>query len=163
VGDHPRAGRDLTIRGRTPGDEPFIVALGTAAFARFGDYAPVMTGFLESPDVAAHIAWTGNDRAGFALVDEPQAAPGFADLVAIAVAPQHRRRGVGRALLGHVIAAREACALPSVLVLTVADDNTAAIALFRSFGFEMVEGSIGRYAGGQVSRRMLKRLRGVAR
>jgi ribosomal protein S18 acetylase RimI-like enzyme len=76
--------------------------------------------------------------------------------VAIAVERRHRRTGVGRALLTSVISWREASGRPSVLILTVADDNDEAIALFRSHGFEMVPGTLGFYAGGQTSRRMAR-------
>jgi ribosomal protein S18 acetylase RimI-like enzyme len=106
--------------------------------------------------VAVFIAEAAGDRVGFALVDAPASHPGFADLVAIAVDSRRHRQGVGRALLLRVIASRFEPGEPSVLVLTVADDNAAAIALFRSQGFEMIPGSFGRYAGGQTSRRMLK-------
>jgi len=78
------------------------------------------------------------------------------DLVAIAVDARHRRTGVGRALLSRVIESLEARAMPSMLVLTVADDNDAALALFRARGFETIPGSLGLYAGGQTSHRMAK-------
>ena len=154
--DRSEAGPGLTIRAGDAADAPFVVALGSVAFARFGDYAPIMSAFVRSPDVAALIAWRGRDRVGFALVETLPASPDTADLVAIAVDARHRRAGLGRALLARVIAFREALRSPTRLVLTVADDNEPAIALFRSFGFEMIPGSFGSYAGGQVSRRMSK-------
>jgi ribosomal-protein-alanine N-acetyltransferase len=156
VEDRSEDGPGLKIRLGGQADAPYVVALGTAAFARFGDYAPIMTSFLQSPDVASFIAWTAGQRVGFALVDRPPEVPGLADLVAIAVEPSHRRSGVGRALMAGVIAACEARGEPSVLVLTVADDNRAAIGLFRAFDFHMLPGSLGRYAGGQRSRRMAR-------
>ena len=146
----------MTIRDGRPGDAAFVVALGAVAFARFGEYGSIMQGFLESPDVASFVAEAAGDPVGFALVDVPPAHRGFADLVAIAVDSRHRRTGVGRALLKRVIAASEERDWPSSLVLTVADDNAAAITLFRSQGFEMIPGALGRYAGGQTSRRMAK-------
>ena len=154
--DRSEDGPGLTIRGGRPDDAPFIVGLGAVAFARFGDYGPIMREFLSSPDVVAFVAETAGAPVGFALVDVPPARPGFADLVAIAVDSRHRRTGVGRALLKRVIAASEERDWPSSLVLTVADDNAAAITLFRSQGFEMIPGALGRYAGGQTSRRMAK-------
>ena len=156
MGDRSHDGPGLTVREGRPNDAPFVVGLGSVAFARFGDYGPIMQAFLESPDVASFIAEAAGDCVGFALVDVPPAHPGFADLVAIAVDPRHRRTGVGRALLSRVIASREGRSEPSLLVLTVAADNDAAITLFRSQGFEMIPGALGRYAGGQTSRRMAK-------
>jgi ribosomal protein S18 acetylase RimI-like enzyme len=156
VGDRRHDGPPLTIREGRPADGPFIVRLGAVAFARFGDYAPIMQGFFSSPDVSSFVAEVQGEPVGFALVDAPAAIPGFADLVAIAVAAEHRRRGVGRALLARVIATREERGTESVLMLTVAEDNEGAIALFRGYGFEMMPGSVGRYAGGQTSRRMAR-------
>jgi ribosomal protein S18 acetylase RimI-like enzyme len=154
--DRPRDERALRIREGSPTDHEFVVALGTEAFARFGDYGPIMEAFLASPDVVSMIAEEGGVPIGFALVDLPPALPAFADLVAIAVAPDRRGAGIGRALLAHVIAERAARGVPSLIVLTVADDNRPAIRLFRSAGFEAVPGSEGRYAAGQTSRRMAR-------
>ena len=156
MGDRPEDGSRLTIREGRPGDAAFVVGLGAVAFARFGDYGPIMEGFLASPDVASFVAEEARRRLGFALVDCPPAHPGLADLVAIAVDARHRRTGVGRALLSRVIATLEERAAPSMLVLTVADDNDAALALFRARGFELIPGSLGRYAGGQISHRMAR-------
>ena len=160
--DRARDGSGLTVRAGVWGDAPFIVALGAAAFARFGDYAPIMQSFLDSPSVDAWIAETGHGPAGFALVETDPRLPGFADLVAIAVDPRHRREGVGTALLQRVIASCREGRAPLLLVLTVAEDNEPAIALFRRAGFEMVPGLIGHYAGGQRSRRMAKPLTPVS-
>ena len=118
MGDRSHDGPGLTVREGRSDDAPFVVGLGADAFARFGDYGPIMRGFLASPDVAPFIAEAAGERVGFALVEAPPAHPGFADLVAIAVDPRHRRTGVGRALLSRVIASREGRSKPSLLVLT---------------------------------------------
>lgn len=156
MGDRAQDGPGLTVRRGRPSDAEFIIGLGEAAFARFGEYGPIMESFLESAEVASYVAEAGALPTGFALLDAPASHPGLADLVAIAVDPRHRRKGVGRALLTQVIADREAIGRPSLLLLTVAGDNDAAIALFRSEGFELVPGSAGRYAGGQESWRMVR-------
>jgi ribosomal protein S18 acetylase RimI-like enzyme len=154
VGDHPRDGGALTVRGGGRADAAYVVALGAIAFAPFGDYAPVMREFLASPEVVSFIAETSGEPVGFALLDRVPGSDGLADLVAIAVDARHRRAGIGRALLTRVIAACAEEPKASLLVLTVADGNDGAIALFRSMGFRMIPGSPGRYAGGQPSRRM---------
>ena len=156
MGDRAHDGPGLTIREGRPADAPFVVGLGAVAFARFGAYGPIMEEFLASPDVVSFIAEAAGHRIGFALVDLPPAHPGFADLVAIAVDARNRRTGVGRALLSRVIEFREERGEPSLLGLTVADDNAAALTLFRSRGFETIPGSLGLYAGGQSSHRMAK-------
>ena len=107
MGDRARAGPGLIVREGRPDDEAFVVGLGATAFARFGEYGPVMRAFLASPEVVSFIAEAAGERVGFALVDRPASPPAFADLVAIAVDPHHRRTGVGRALLLRVIASLE--------------------------------------------------------
>jgi ribosomal protein S18 acetylase RimI-like enzyme len=156
VGDHPRSGGALTVRTGGRADAAFVVALGTIAFAPFGDYAPVMREFLSSPEVVPFIAEKSGEPVGFALLDRVPGSDGLADLVAIAVDSRHRRAGIGRTLLARVIAACGEPPKASLLVLTVADGNHGAIALFHAMGFRMIPGSPGRYASGQTSRRMAR-------
>jgi ribosomal protein S18 acetylase RimI-like enzyme len=158
VGDRSEAGPELTVRRGDRTDDRFIVGLGTTAFARFGEYRSIMEGFLDEPEVTSYVAWENGARIGFALLDRPPSAPGLADMVAIAVDPAHQRKGVGRALLARVIAECSSPGRISILTLTVAGDNDGAIALFRSEGFAMLAGSAGRYAGGQESWRMVRRI-----
>jgi ribosomal protein S18 acetylase RimI-like enzyme len=154
--DHRQVGARLTVREGRPDDAPFVVGLGTTAFARFGDYGPIMREFFGSADVTSFIAEAAGERVGFALVEAPPTRPWLKDLVAIAVDSKHHRTGVGRSLLSRVIASLEARQDASLLVLTVADDNDPAIALFRGLGFEMIPGVFGSYAGGQTSRQMAR-------
>jgi ribosomal protein S18 acetylase RimI-like enzyme len=156
VGDRREDGDAVLIREGGAGDRAFVLSLGAAAFARFGDYEPVLREFLFHPDVSIWIAESGSGRAGFALLERPAEVPGLADLVAIAVDPAQRRKGVARALLARIVAIAEERAEPGLLALTVADDNHAAVALFRSFDFATAPGTPGRYAGGQTSRRMVR-------
>lgn len=156
MADGPEARPQLTVREGGRGDREFIVALGAIAFAPFGEYAPVMREFLDSHEVVSLIAEVAGDPVGFALIDQVPDSPGVADLVAIAVDVRHRRTGAGRALLARVVEACAAHPLNTLLILTVAEDNAPAIALFRSMGFRMIPGVLGRYAGGQPSRRMAR-------
>ena len=71
---------------------------------------------------------------GFILM---RAAAGESEVMTLAVAPSHRRRGAGRALLEAAMAQAEARAVDAVF-LEVAADNDPAIALYRSAGFEQV-------------------------
>jgi ribosomal-protein-alanine N-acetyltransferase len=81
---------------------------------------------------------------GFILA---RAAGGEAEILTLAVAPQARRRGLGRLLIG--MAARHARELGAdSLFLEVAADNIAAQALYRGVGFAAV-GRRKAYYGGQ--------------
>ena len=81
---------------------------------------------------------------GFILA---RAAGGEAEILTLAVAPQARRQGLGRSLVG--MAAQHAGELGAdSLFLEVAADNSAAQALYRGVGFAAV-GRRKAYYGGQ--------------
>jgi ribosomal-protein-alanine N-acetyltransferase len=63
--------------------------------------------------------------------------PPTADIQTIAVAPEHRGRGLARELLGHLLAAAADGDCSEVL-LEVRADNAAAIALYASEGFDVI-------------------------
>lgn len=91
--------------------------------------ADEFAGLLDSPDCFV-CAQPGGFSMGRVTVDE-------AELLTIAVAPDARRRGLGRAL----VQAFEQTAVSrgaSQAFLEVAATNAAAIALYRAAGFEQV-------------------------
>lgn len=106
---------------------------------------------FDEPWPAADILRFAEDRGGFALVaDEGGQIAGFilcrliageAEVLTLAVRPQARRRGVGRALLEAALALSRPTA--SAMFLEVAADNPGAIALYAGVGFDVV----GRRAG----------------
>jgi ribosomal protein S18 acetylase RimI-like enzyme len=61
-------------------------------------------------------------------------AGAWAGLTAIEVAPQHRREGLGAAITTALAVRAASCGFGN-LYLQVADDNTAARALYRRLGF----------------------------
>ena len=77
---------------------------------------------------------------GFLLA---RAIAGEAEILTLAVDPPHRRQGLARALIEAAVAAAVNAGAESMF-LEVAADNDAAIALYRSAGFERV-GSRGGY------------------
>lgn len=81
---------------------------------------------MRSPGVSA---WEAED--GFILL---RLAGGEAEILTLAVAPEGRRRGAGRALLRGALKAAEQGGA-TAMFLEVADDNAAAVALYRSEGF----------------------------
>jgi [ribosomal protein S18]-alanine N-acetyltransferase len=72
--------------------------------------------------------------AGLALLGRPPYLE--AEVHTIGVDPDHRRRGIGRRLLRELLA--HADAHHAMTYLEVRTDNEAAIALYRSEGFEVV-------------------------
>lgn len=82
------------------------------------------------------VAELGGELAGTgALVRE---APGVGRLVRMSVAAAHRRRGIGRALVAHLIDAARARGFTRLLVETD-DDWDDAIALYLACGFAEAE------------------------
>lgn len=88
---------------------------------------------LEQPGVAG-LMWTEAEPQGFILI---RAVADEAEILTLAVAPAHRRRGIAAQLLD------EACRMLRAggthrLFLEVAEDNTAARRLYEAHGFAMI-------------------------
>jgi len=73
---------------------------------------------------------------------------GELEILAIATHPDHRRVGVGAALLGHALATGRAAGCPRAL-LEVRRGNAPAIALYQRAGFRTVHVRAGYYADGE--------------
>lgn len=102
------------------------------------------------------LAREGDTIAGFimcrAIADE-------AEVLTLATAPAHRRRGIGRCLLetaARAVADRGAARL----FLEVAADNPGAIALYEGYGFEQVGVRSGYYSrpGGAIDALVMRRV-----
>jgi [ribosomal protein S18]-alanine N-acetyltransferase len=83
------------------------------------------------PGAFGCLAWNGETPVGFALARD---LGGETEMLSLGVVPKWRRRGVGRALLGAVIAEAKRRGAASV-VLEVAVDNQAACRLYAGAGF----------------------------
>ena len=119
------------VHAATPDDAPTLARIHAAAFDEPWD-AGVIGGFLRSPEVVGLIAETPPAAFGLfrRIVDE-------AEVLTLAVAPDHRRRGLGACLVENASDwARRAGA--RALFLEVARDNDAALALYRATGFAEV-------------------------
>ena len=153
------------LRPARPEDAEFLAELAGEAFATYGDYRPVIEAWAGDPHVEVTLALHDGARAGaaFLVFLRPGEAPDtkVADLLALAVAAPLRGRGIGRALVAHVVArARDvACRHGiSVLRLAVAEGNTAARRLFESAGFAYHDAE-GSYPRGQKALHMSLDLR----
>jgi len=97
---------------------------------------PVLAAAAGSNDAALRCAYLGTSLAGLGYwtrYARPTHWP-HADLQKIAVAPRAQGRGVGRALLGALIADARAAGI-EVLTLDCRADNANALHLYRQFGF----------------------------
>jgi ribosomal-protein-alanine N-acetyltransferase len=125
---------DLVAGGA--GDADAVDRVMTAAFdPRYGEgwTRSQCIGILAMPGVWLTLARIGGLTAGFAL---SRAIMDEAELLLIAVDPDHRRGGVGRALLRGVIAE---CRMRGVRQLHLeVRANNPAIALYTAHGFERI-------------------------
>jgi ribosomal-protein-alanine N-acetyltransferase len=134
----------------------FIERLSREAFGRFGPYDLILLGELSRSGVRTVIADAAGTPAGFAM-SEPDERETY--LLAIAVVPGWRRRGVARLLLREIEeqTVRDAArAWRPAVSLTVAEDNAPARALFASAGYRTVPSRGDPYPAGQRSLRMRK-------
>lgn len=107
------------------------------AFAPLGERAwsrQEIAELLATPGVKGLVHEQGGEPAGFALW---RVAADEAELLTIAVAPECRRRGMGRALLAAVLAAAREEGVAHLL-LEVGEDNQPARALYEVAGFATV-------------------------
>lgn len=108
---------------------------------------PALLAGLHAASFTAPPPWSAGEIAGFLalphafLIARPEgfligtAIAGEAELVTLAVAPEARRCGLGRALLAAFLTEARARSAQSVF-LEVSAENPAAIALYESHGFQ---------------------------
>jgi len=118
------------LRRARPEDAGFLAELAGEAFAAYGDYRQLVVAWAADSQVEVTVAEHDGAPAGaafLAFLRPPE--PEVLDLLALAVAAPHRRHGIGRALVAHVVArARDEARRRriSALRLAVAETNAAA-------------------------------------
>ncbi len=133
------------IRPATRGDLPALRALEQTLFGAFA---------WSRSSIEAELVGTGRT---VLIAEDALARPaGYAitlctgetsDLMRIGVRPDHQRRGLAGILLtGAIDAARQAGARR--MLLEVAEDNAAALALYRGHGFVTIDTRVGYYRDG---------------
>jgi ribosomal protein S18 acetylase RimI-like enzyme len=152
----------VIIGKATPRDRDFLEELAGDAFKPFGTYGKLLRSWSEEPGVHTYVARDEKERVGFVMLgfyyaDHERRAV-YGDVLAIAVVPGQRGRGVGRLLLRHAVEmsyqARRSLDVREVR-LSVAHTNLPAQHLFTSEGFREGEEARGRYDGGQEAIRMI--------
>jgi len=124
---------EIVIDRATPFEAGIIAALHERCFPRPWDEATMAT-FIAGPDTICLLASITDDSrrapAGFLIARK---AADEAELLTLAVAPDRRRAGLGKALLKAAIATLSECGAKQ-LFLEVEEGNEAALALYRSVG-----------------------------
>lgn len=161
------AGLPVRIRPGRSSDRQHLSRAAERAFAALGPgYGELLGRILKRPGTRSWVALCGRSRVAFAVL-APRRPVGFrrevaAELVAIAVRPQWRRRGIGTLLLQRVEeAAREAGW--GELRLWTAVSNEPAQRLFRGVGFRVATGRRADYPGGESALEMARALSSSSR
>jgi ribosomal-protein-alanine N-acetyltransferase len=153
-------GQRVNIRTVRPEDFPALYAMDQQCFPPEIAYSPDdLRYFLEAKDSLTLVAEDADGGiAGFALAQMYRARPTFqARLITIDVVPEFRRKGIGSDLL-------KACEAEmrehhvTRFRLEVAVGNSAAQALYRSFGYETVGRIAAYYPTGEDALVMQKQL-----
>ena len=122
----------ITISPATPRHLYTLAVLSKQFFSYAGISFEEVKRRISSANIKYFIAELEGRTVGFADYEIEGAR---CKLMGVAVLPEHRGRGVARKLVETVVA--EAAKLNCERVyLLVADDNLAAISLYRSFGFD---------------------------
>jgi ribosomal protein S18 acetylase RimI-like enzyme len=144
------------------GDYFEISQLSGLVFSPYGDYRQVLPDYLFCEDVATYLWEKRGALGGFIQVGLKPVSAGtgvkmIAEILSVAVHPNHQNQGVGRALFEKVFQALEPLKRTGRLLeirLTVAHTNDRAKRFFRHLGFTLTDADLGYYAGGQRALRM---------
>jgi [ribosomal protein S18]-alanine N-acetyltransferase len=128
---------ELVIHRASPPEARVMAVLHASSFAKPWDEA-AMGEFIAAPDTLCLIGTAVDSSGGLpsGLLIARRAAD-EAELLTLAVAPNFRRAGLGKALLEEAIAVLRAAGAKQ-LFLEVAEGNQAAIGLYRSIGAKPV-------------------------
>lgn len=119
-----------SVRSATSADVETLAALHASSYAEVWPAASLAE-LLSSPGAFALLAGDEGNPRGFVLA---RVAGDEAEILTLAVSPETRRRGLGRALVRRA-AATAAEQGAATLFLEVAVDNEAALALYGALGF----------------------------
>ena len=140
-----------TIRPATPSDKAFIAGLSDKVFSVYGPYKSTVSQWFESGFTLTLIYMVVGRPAGFVMIGAlPADGDGQtgAEVLAIAVSAEFRRRGIGHELLQ--FAQKEAEDLGEQrLFLHTATENLSAQKLFLKNGFRPVQHKARFYPSGQ--------------
>lgn len=155
-------GSGIALRLARDEDRGFIVELCARTFADLGDYRDTVASWLDGSDTVSVIAGEARQQLGLAILAARRAI-GFgrrpaAELLAIALVPAARGRGVGRLLLER--AERVARGWDATeMRLHTADSNLRAQRFFSAAGYAPRPSGTTAYPSGETALAYVRSLR----
>ncbi len=155
----------IVVKPGLPENQELVEEISSQAFSKYGDYGTLIPKFFATKGVHSFIAWDGDQAVGFALMGflpwtgaDTSDDWWIADLLAIAVDVDYRRRRVGTELMKKVMQlVQEMSGWREIkeIQLTSASDNEPALKFFKGFGFEVKDRFHGKYSSGQDAWRLV--------
>jgi ribosomal protein S18 acetylase RimI-like enzyme len=141
-------------------DLEFLSRLAAEVFSKYGKYDEIVPYWFLQRRIITEIILEGSDPLGYAMLElgrQKLFEPRRAHLLAIAVCPEHQRKGVGSALLNHMEEIARKYGVGEMHLWT-AQDNSPAISFFRGAGFGIIGSEDCYYPQGQPALAMSKKL-----
>jgi ribosomal protein S18 acetylase RimI-like enzyme len=151
-------GKAVSVRIARAGDVDYIRSLSKAAFHEYGPYEDMLPDWFTSGITVTLLAVLEERPVGFAMIrriGRESRLHRVSELLAIAVEPTQRKRGIGNLLLTEIQRAAHKTEVET-LVLHTAIDNLPGRALFRKHGFILLDTKSNFYFGGQDAVMMFK-------
>ena len=151
----PERHAEIEVREAIRADLLSVFRIETRSFGQPWPYA-AFERFLDAPGFL--VAETGDEVVGYVVADTIDTHDGsIGHIKDLAVAPDYRRRGIGRTLLSRGLVALAASGAGRVK-LEVRRTNDAARSLYAAFGFERHHTVPGYYDDGEDAYVLVKRL-----
>ena len=160
-----REGQDLggtvSVRIARAGDVGFIRNLSRTAFHEYGPYDEMLPDWFMAGITVTLLAVLEERPVGFAMIrriGRESRLHRVSELLAIAVEPSQRNRGIGNLLLNEMQKTAYRSGV-EILVLHTAIDNLPGRTLFKKHGFILLDTKHGFYPEGQDAVMMYKDIR----
>lgn len=143
-------------------DFPFVLSLSKHAFSPYGRYKSIVTKWYFTPGVYTFVFEKDNKNktlCGFimlGLIRDDEDGETILEVIAIAVAEAHQRKGIGTELIefGKRLNKRLSTQKTFKIRLSVAETNQAGQCFFKKCGFKIIAEASWRYPAGQKPLRM---------
>lgn len=151
-------GTSVSVRTARTGDVDYIRSLSKTAFYEYGPYEEMIPDWFTSGITVTLLAVLEERPVGFVMIrriGRDSRLHHVSELLAIAVEPPQRKRGIGDLLLSEMQKTAERAGVETLLLHT-AIDNLPGRALFKKHGFILLDTKRSFYPEGQDAVMMYK-------